>query len=415
MSLDHAKQLNEHKDILDAQGKAFHELKGVLETQGAESTAAKESLVKIEATLDTLGEKSQEMMISFTARETAEKEMKEHMTELEAKLTRPGAGADPEKEEYKLNMEAFNTFARKGIEEMSNQARSNPEIALQLKRLRTDSNIEGGYLLEDEFVREIIKDITETSPIRSIARVRQTNRKTVMVPTRTANVLSGWNGEGIAATLSNSKYGQEEMTMGKLSVASILTNEVISDASFNMEVEVRQDVAEEFSRAEGKAFVDGSGVNRPEGFLENDDIQTFTTGTSGEIKIDDLINITGELKVGYDPVWVMNRRTIAQIRQLKAGDGQYLWQPAVIAGDPDRLLGDRVVSAIDMPDIAVGQVPIAYGDFRRGYWIIDRNVMSMIRDPFTRSAQDEVVLTFHRRLTGQVVKAEAIKTITIQS
>ena len=127
-----------------------------------------------------------------------------------------------------------------------------------------------------------------------------------------------------------------------------------------------------------------------------------------------MIDVTGVLKDGYVPVFVLNRRTLATIRKLKDGTGQYLWAPGIASVLPNTIIGEPYVSAIDMPDIATGQDPVAYGDFRRGYWIVDRTSMTMVRDPFTRASTDEVVLTFHRRLTGQVVKAEAIKKITIQ-
>ena len=415
MTMELAKQLNEHKDILNAQGEAFKDMKTVLEKYGDNSAEGKAAIEKIDAKFEDFEKKNQDLMTSFESRNQEQKELIETVKDLEAKLARPGAGnMDPEKQEAKANMAALNTFARIGLEAMGVEARNDEKMMSELKRLRTDSNVDGGYLVEAEYVREILKDITEVSSIRSIARVRQTARKTVFVPTRTARVASGWNGEGIAAIVSNSKYGLEEITMGKLSVATIISNEELSDSSFNMEVEIRDDVAEEFARAEGEAFVSGDAINKPEGFLVNPDVQAFISGTIGAIDADDLIDITGQLKTGYNPTFVLNRRTLATIRQLKDGNGQYLWAPGIASGLPNTIIGEPYVSAIDMPDIATGQDAIAYGDFRRGYWIVDRTSMTMIRDPFTRSGTDEVVLTFHRRLTGQVVKAEAIKKITVQ-
>ena len=406
MTMELATQLNEHKEILDAQGKAFHDMKTVVDAHGTDSGMAKLHLDKIDKAFEELEGKNQALITSFESRKENEKELKGRIDDLEAQLSRPGAGKSSDDREAKAYLDAMNKYVRMG-DTMAAQHSD------EFKTLRTDSNVDGGYLVRPEFVLEILKDITEISPIRSIARVRSTTRKTVMVPTRTARVASAWNGEGLAALVSNSKYGLEEMTMGKLSVATIITEEELSDASFNMEVEIRDDVSEEFARAEGEAFVSGDAVNKPQGFLTNDQVQSFTSGTVGQIKGDDLINITGQLKTGYNPFFVLNRRTLASIRQLKDGNGQYLWAPGIATGLPNTIIGEPYISAIDMPDITTGQSPIAYGDFRRGYWIVDRTTMTMIRDPFTRASTDEVVLTFHRRLTGQVVKAEAIKKITV--
>ena len=408
MTMELAEQVKEHTNTLKAQGEAFHEMKGILEKFGAESTEGKSALAAVDKKFDDLEEKNQGIVNSFEARKNSEEELKTRIDDLETELARPGAGADPDKAESKAWMSALNIYVQKGIDTM---ALEHPEEA---KRLRTDSNVDGGYLVEPEFVREILKDITEISNMRSVARVRQTNRKTVMVPTRTARVSSSWVGEGIQALVSNSQYGLEEMTMGKLAVQTIITNEELSDASFNMDTEIREDVSEEFARAEGAAFISGDSVNMPQGFLVVDSIATFTSGTVGAIDADDLIDITGELKVGYNPVFLLNRRSLATIRKLKDGQGQYLWAPGIASGLPNTIIGEPYVSMIDMPDIATGQKAVAYGDFRRGYWIVDRTAMTMVRDPFTRAATDEVIVTFHRRLTGQVVKPEAIKTITVQ-
>ena len=397
-----------HAEVLEAQGKAFEEMKQIISRLGTDSSEAKEALSKVDAEFEKLEKNNDDLLKAFESRKEAEEKMAERIDDLEKELSRPGAGKD-ENAEAKAEMKALNLYVRKGIELMQQE---DPE---EVKRLRTDSNIDGGYLVEPEFVREILKDITEISPIRSVARVRQTQRKTVMVPTRTKRVSSGWNGEGTEAIRDNSQYGLEEMTMGKLSVQTIITNEELSDASFNMEVEIRDDVSEEFARAEGQAFVSGDGVNKPEGFLINPDVESFDSASVGQLGADDLIDITGELKTGYDPRFLLNRRTLAYIRKLKDGEGQYLWAPGIAAGLPNTIIGEPYVSVIDMPDVAAGQTPVAYGDFRRGYWIVDRTMMTMVRDPYTRARTDEVVVTFHRRLTGQVVKPEAIKKILIQS
>lgn len=409
---DLATQIKEHKEILDAQGNAFNDLKTVIERYDEESSDRKAYVEEIGKKFDKLEQENNELITNFKAKEEAEKDLKERLEAMEAKLARPGMGADQKAIDRELAKKAFNIYCKYGAN--TQEAHDHlKEIEKEKKYLRTDSNIDGGYLLEMDFVQEIIKDITEISPIRSIARVRTTNRKTVVVPRRTNLVASGWNGEGLDRTDTNSQYALEEATLGKLSVVTHITNEEVMDASFDMENEVRMDVAEEFARAEGAAFVSGNSVNQPEGFLVNSDVESFNTTSANVVDADDLINITGQLKDGYDPVFVLNRRSLATIRQLKDGNGQYLWAPGIAAGLPNTIIGEPYVSAIDMPDIATGQSPVAYGDFRRGYWIVDRMAMTMIRDMFTLGARDMIRLIFHKRLTGQVIKAEAIKKLTV--
>ena len=410
---DLAVQVNEHTKLLKAQEQSFADLKNIMEKYETHTSDYKAYTETVNGKLDELEKGNQEIITSFKAKEEAEKEFKERIEDLEAKLARPSMG-DAKKQDREMLRKAFNIYCKYG--DNSTEAHEKlAELQGEKKYLRTDSNVDGGYLLDRDYVMEIIKDITEISPIRSIARVRQTNRKQVVVPRRTSLVSSGWNGEGLERTDTNSRYGVEEVTLGKLSVVVHLTSEEVMDAEFDMEMEVRDDVQEEFARAEGAAFISGDSINKPEGFLINSDVESILTNNVGNITADDLINITGQLKDGYDPNFVLNRRTLAVLRQLKQGDGQYLWAPGIAAGLPNTIIGEPYVSAIDMPDIATGQSPIAYGDFRRGYWIVDRTMMTMVRDMFTLAARDMIRLIFHRRVTGQVIKAEAIKKLTVRA
>jgi HK97 family phage major capsid protein len=231
-------------------------------------------------------------------------------------------------------------------------------------------------------------------------------------PKRTGLVNGGWVGEGGTASEDQSSYGEEEIFAEKLMVYSISSTEMLQDAAFNMESEINQDVAEDFAQLEGAAFVNGNGVKKPFGFLQDSNIVSSNSGVADNITGDSLIDITGELKTGYNPVYLMNRRTLADIRQLKSGDGQYLWASGLAAGQPNTLNGEPYVSMIDMPDIGAGNVPVAYGDFTRGYYIVDRVGMSMIRDDVTLATSGKIRFIFNRRVGGKVVLPEAIKTIT---
>ena len=124
-----------------------------------------------------------------------------------------------------------------------------------------------------------------------------------------------------------------------------------------------------------------------------------------------LIDLVYALKAGYrqNASWVMNRKTQAAIRKLKDADGNYLWQPALAPGGKATLMGFELVEAEDMPDIGAGTTPIAFGDFRRGYLIVDRQGVNVLRDPF--SAKPYVLFYTTKRVGGGVQNFEAIKLV----
>ncbi|MGH8593511.1 MAG: phage major capsid protein, partial [Gammaproteobacteria bacterium] len=142
-------------------------------------------------------------------------------------------------------------------------------------------------------------------------------------------------------------------------------------------------------------------------------LEHIASGASGAFASsnpgDKLIDMVFALKAGYrnGATWLMNSKTIAATRKLKDGQGNYLWQTSVIAGQPDLLIGYPVLAAEDLPDVAAGSLSIAFGDFRRGYLVVDRHPMRMLRDPYT--AKPHVLFYSYRRVGGDVVNFEAIK------
>lgn len=119
--------------------------------------------------------------------------------------------------------------------------------------------------------------------------------------------------------------------------------------------------------------------------------------------------LTGDIKVGYDPVFSFNRRTLAFLRTLKDGQGMYLWQPAFSNDAPSMILGHRYINAIDMDDIGAGKTPVAFGDFLQGYTLVDGVDVAVIRDVYTQATEGIVRFVWHKFQGGQVVKPEALK------
>ncbi|MCK5617722.1 phage major capsid protein [Candidatus Pacearchaeota archaeon] len=382
---------------IEETGRLVKEVREAAEKSDAESKVKEE---KLNTRLNELEEKNQELVTKQLESEKKEAEAKEAMDLLEKKLLRLPAGGE-EKATAENELKVFERFLVEG-------GKGNMS-AEEVKYLRTDSNVDGGVLAPNEYVGEIIKDITEISPIRSIARIRRTTSKAIEVPIRTSVASGGWTGEGETKTDSNSQYGMLEIPVNKLTAFTILTLEMLQDSAFNMETEVNQDITETFGQLEGTAFVLGDAVKKPQGFMAASGIQVVNSGVADEITADGLIEISGELKDGYNGIYVMNRRTLATTRTLKDGSGAYVWQNGIAAGLPSTINGDRYVSAIDMADVAANSLSVAYGDFSRGYTIVDHTQMTFVRDGFTLADQGKIRIIAHRRVGGQVTQKEAIK------
>lgn len=340
-----------------------------------------------------------------------EEQVKDLEVELARKMSSPKAGDYKETAEYK----ALNLFAAKGMDALNME-----EKAL----LRTDSDTSGGYLTTSEMDSQIIKLITEISPVRQVARVRTVGKKTLEMPKRTGILSATYEGETESASDSTSTYGIETITANALTVNVPLTFDMLSSGDFDVENEVAQDVAEAFAQAEGNRFLVGDGVNKPEGVLANasvvsgavETINSYAAEGKNTITGDDLILLIGELKRGYNPIFGFNRQTLAYLQTLKGGDGQYLWQGSLGAGAPNTIAGIPYAVMQDVPDRdGSGNLAVVLGDFARGYTIIDRTGLSVIRDDVTRKKHRIIELCFTKYNTGKVVLPEAFKALKIKA
>ena len=227
--------------------------------------------------------------------------------------------------------------------------------------------------------------------------------------------VATYEGETDAGGDSNSTYENETITTFRQTFSAPITMDMLMDSAFNMESEIMSDAAEAFALGEGNNFVNGVGAKTPKGFLQDSRVGGLISSTSGTIDADDVILISGELKVGYNPTYVFNRRTLASLRTLKATDGNFLWAPGLNGVVANTINGSPYSIAEAMPDIASNSKSIAFGDFLRGYTIVDRTGLSVIRDEFTLKKKAIVEFTLNRWNTGQVVLPEAIKVITTKA
>jgi HK97 family phage major capsid protein len=353
----------------------------------------KEIVEKCNNFLDTQEEKNQDLVKTLAEEKAAREELETGLKSLEAEMKRTNFGSD-EAEVKKAELKAFENYVIKGDAEE--------------KYLRTDINTDGGYLVPIQQESEIIKKITEISPIRQVAKVRTMGSKIMRMPVRSALVSGGWVGEGEEDTLSNSTYGREELVAKGLGVTVQVTRHELQDATPNIVTEINSDVAEKFAQLEGAAFVNGDGTEKPSGFMADSRVSSILSGTSGAIDFDNFASLEGELKTGYNAIYGFNRKTLATIRNLKDGAGAYIWRAGNLgAGIPNSINGTSYIQIPDMEDVAGGNFPIIYGDFAKGYLIGDRLGFNVIRDDYSKKREGKVEFTFLKRLDGQVVLPEA--------
>ena len=288
---------------------------------------------------------------------------------------------------------------------------------------------DGGYAVPREIDAMIAAQLKKISPIRSIAQVVQTGTAGYRKLISTGGAASGWVSEAAARPeTATPKFAEIVPPMGELYANPSATQAMLDDAAFNLEEWLANEIAMEFARAEGAAFINGTGTNQPKGFLgqatsnANDSVRPFGTlqfvvsanatafDATPELKLIDLVH---SLKAGHrqGANFVMNSATLAQVRKFKAADGSFIWQPGILDGQPARLLGYPVIEAEDMPDIAAGVFPIAFGNFKAGYLIAERKTTRILRDPFTNKPYVNFYAT--KRIGGQVLDSDAIKLLKI--
>ncbi len=411
---------SELKGAVDAVGSAFEAFKQTndarlaeIERKGSADVVTREKLDRIETSLSKYETLNQKLVQA----ELAAKNASETAADLAAKLNRLGSGKSaPEADEVKARandwMRAVVRSIARGDGSLSESERKSLDgVQAEMKSLSLAPDTLGGYLAPTEYVREIVKGVTEVTPFRSAARIRQTTQKAIQLPKRTGQFSAQWVQEqGTRSETTGLTYGMDEIPTHEMFALVDITNQMLEDAAFNMEAEVRAEATEQFAKAEGAAFLSGSGVGRPFGFLNNASIATVNSGAAAALTADGLLSVYYGIKTDYAraAVWMLNRSTIGQIRRLKDGDGEYLWAPGLAGGVPNTINGAPYVEAPDMPDVGASAKPVAFGDFRRGYVIVDRIAMEMLRDPYTQATSGAVRMIFRRRVGGQVVLPEAI-------
>jgi HK97 family phage major capsid protein len=294
---------------------------------------------------------------------------------------------------------------------------------LEEKALSAASGPDGGYLVPDTVEREVLRRLAAVSPIRAIASVRVISGGQYKRAFSTGGPASGWVGE-TAARPETAGPTLAEMSFPAMELYAMpaATQTLLDDAVVDIEQWIAEEVETAFAEQEGAAFVSGDGVNKPKGFLAADTVDdgswewgklgTVAAGAAGfpaSNPSDKLLELVYALKAGYrqNAAFVMNRRTQSAVRKFKDANGNYLWVPPASQGAAATLMGFPIVEAEDMPDVGANALAVAFGDFRRGYLVVDRAGMRVLRDPY--SAKPYVLFYTTKRVGGGVQDYAAIK------
>jgi HK97 family phage major capsid protein len=341
------------------------------------------------------------------------------LDEIALKSARPALGGDRGAVRGAAALEhkqAFDSYVRSG--------EAAGLRALELKALSVGSNPDGGYLVPAEIEHTIGKRLADISPIRAISGRRTVSANVYKKPIMTAGPAVGWVGETDARPQTASPVLDElSFPAMELYAMPAATATLLEDSAVNIDEWLAGEVDQVFAEQEGVAFVSGDGVNKPKGFLAYTTIDNGSwswgnigyvpTGAAGAFPAsnpsDVLIDLIYAVRAGYrqNAMFVMNRKTQSAIRKFKDTTGNYLWQPPATAGGKATLMTFPVTDAEDMPDIAANSLSIAFGDFNRGYLIVDRAGVTVLRDPYT--AKPYVLFYTTKRVGGGVQDFDAIK------
>lgn len=351
----------------------------------------------------------------FTAMQETVEALKSDVTALSRRMV---AGTQPPRAAASGRMErsAFgDQFLRKGV-----------ELGFEQKKMTMGVGAEGGLAVPTEIDAVIERTLASLSPLRTIANVVKVGSANYRKLVAVGNMASGWVSETAARPETNTPtFVEVAPPMGEIYANPAASQPMLDDAMFDVESWLAEEIAGEFARAEGVAFVTGTGAGQPKGFLTYPvaatadatrpwgTLQLVASGAAGAFAAsnpaDRLIDLVHSLRTPYrqGAVFVMNSNTLATVRKFKDADGGFIWRPGIAEGQPATLLGYPVVEVDAMPNVSANALAIAFGNFRAGYVIAERGETAVLRDPYSNKPYVHFYAT--RRVGGAVVNSEAIK------
>lgn len=391
----------------------------VTEAQNAKNVSATET----EKKLDALTAQLTQVAADKQKAEARAEEFEAKMGQLEAALKRHNPTKEDEnKEIVEEHRKKFAEYLRTG--DFPEGVKKTLEGGIELRALTTEIDPQGGYLVRPEFADFMVTRVFETSPMRQIANVVQIGTKSLTVLVDDDEAAAQNSGEDSAASNTDTPdIGEREIFAYKYDAEPQATVEMLSDAFNNVEQWLQGKAADKIGRLQNTDFFTGNGVNKARGFLtysnwsaagvyERDKIEQIALGHASTLTGDGLIDLQNSLKELYQPgaVWLMKRATYGAALKLKAAtSGDYLFSPTFLRDGQGRLelLGKPVIFCDDMPAVGANALAVAYGDFKRGYTIVDRVGLSVIRDIYTNKGRVKFYVS--KRTGGDVTNFDSIK------
>lgn len=283
-----------------------------------------------------------------------------------------------------------------------------------LNALQEGTDSEGGYLVPDEFERTLVEALEEENVFRTLAHVIRTSSGDRKIPVVASKGSASWVDEEGAYQESDDAFSQVSIGAYKLGTMIKVSEELLADSVFDLEAYISKEFARRIGSREEESFFNGDGKGKPLGILAaTGGAEVGVTAASATaITADEVIDLFYSLKAPYrkNAVWLLNDATVKQIRKLKDSTGQYLWQPSLVAGTPDTILGKPVKTSAFMPTAAAGAKTIAFGDFKY-YWIADRQGRTFKKLSELFAATGQVGFMGTQRVDGKLILPEAIKVL----
>ena len=287
-----------------------------------------------------------------------------------------------------------------------------------LNALQEGTDSEGGYLVPDEFERTLVEALEEENVFRTLAHVIKTSSGDRKIPVVASKGTASWVDEEGAYTESDDAFSQVSIGAYKLGTMIKVSEELLADSVFDLEAYISKEFARRIGAREEESFFNGDGKGKPLGILAaaGGAEVGVTAASATAITADEVIDLFYSLKAPYrkNAVWLLNDATVKQIRKLKDTTGQYLWQPSLVAGTPDTILGRPVKTSAFMPTAAAGAKTIAFGDFKY-YWIADRQGRTFKKLSELYAANGQVGFMGTQRVDGKLILPEAIKVLQMKS
>ena len=287
-----------------------------------------------------------------------------------------------------------------------------------LNALQEGTDSEGGYLVPDEFERTLVEALEEENVFRTLAHVIKTSSGDRKIPVVASKGTASWVDEEGAYTESDDAFSQVSIGAYKLGTMIKVSEELLADSVFDLEAYISKEFARRIGAREEESFFNGDGKGKPLGILAaaGGAEVGVTAASATAITADEVIDLFYSLKAPYrkNAVWLLNDATVKQIRKLKDTTGQYLWQPSLVAGTPDTLLGRPVKTSAFMPTAAAGAKTIAFGDFKY-YWIADRQGRTFKKLSELYAANGQVGFMGTQRVDGKLILPETIKVLQQKS